>query len=498
MTYQLTRRFLLGGLGTAAIFGAAQAGAPVVSLRPVQRGEDLRKRGLGGPEDVVLRAGLSGEAAFAVADVKSGLFLETYRGEAGLPPASVAKTVTALYALDTLGPEHRFQTRLLVRGPVTDGVLEGDLILAGGGDPVLDTVGLARMAGELKAAGVREVRSAFAVYDGQLPRVASIDPDQPDHVGYNPALGGIALNFNRVHFEWKRAGSGYGVSMDARAEGYRPDVTMARMQVVNRQLPVYTYEDRDNVDRWTVASAALGNGGARWLPVRKPALYAGDVFRTLARSHGIVLAAASEIHTLPPGTRALVSQDSPPLSVILQDMLKYSNNLTAEMVGLSASVARGTRPQSLSDSADAMNRWAAETIGMMHTKLVDHSGLGDASRMTPRDLVSALVQVRKRGILRPLMKPIPIRDRNGRVVKDHPIKVDAKTGTLNFVSGLGGFMTAADGTELAFAIFSADTDIRARIRKADREVPQGAREWNRRSKRMQQVLIERWGVLYGS
>ncbi len=498
MTYPVTRRFLIGGLGAAAVYGAAQAGAPKTSLRPRQRGEDLRKRAFGGPEAVYQRAGLSGDASFAVADVKTGLMLEAYQGDRAQPPASVAKTLTTLYALDTLGSEHRYRTRIMTTGTLTNGVLKGDLILAGGGDPLLDTTTLARMAGNLKAAGVREVRGDFRVYEGALPLIASIDPEQPDHVGYNPTISGIALNFNRVHFEWKRASAGYAVSMDARAEGYRPDVSMAKMKVVNRQLPVYTYEDKNGADNWTVASKALGNGGARWLPVRKPAAYAGDVFRTLARVNGIVLPKARAMKRLPAGAAVVVTHDSAPLRVILKDMMKYSNNLTAEMVGLSATVARGRIPAGLKASAGEMNRWAAEAYGMSDTRLVDHSGLGDASRMTPQDLVAALVKVRQRGVLRPLMKPIAMRDAKGRTVKGHPIKVDAKTGTLNFVSGLGGFMTAADGTELAFAIFTADTGIRARIKKADKEVPQGAREWNRRSKRMQQALIERWGALYGS
>ncbi|MEX0283685.1 MAG: D-alanyl-D-alanine carboxypeptidase/D-alanyl-D-alanine-endopeptidase, partial [Paracoccaceae bacterium] len=313
-----------------------------------------------------------------------------------------------------------------------------------------------------------------------------------------PTISGISLNFNRVHFEWKRGSNGYAVSMDARSEGYRPDVAIAKMRVINRQLPVYTYEDKGGVDNWTVASAALGNGGSRWLPVRKPAAYAGDVFRTLARVNGIVLKAAKVTGTLPGNATVLVKHDSAPLRVILRDMMKYSNNLTAEMVGLTATVARGKRPSSLKASANEMNRWAAQAYGVNGIRLVDHSGLGDASRMTPQDLVAVLVKAHQRGSLRPLMKPIAMKDSKGRVVKGHPIKVDAKTGTLNFVSGLGGYMTAADGTQMAFAIFTADTDIRSRIKKSDREVPQGAREWNRKSKRMQQVLIERWGALYGS
>ena len=145
-----------------------------------------------------------------------------------------------------------------------------------------------------------------------------------------------------------------------------------------------------------------------------------------------------------------------------------------------------------------MNGWAKQAFGLNSISLVDHSGLGDASLLTPEDMVTAPVKIRQSGVLRPLMKPIAMQNENGRVIKSHPIKVVAKTGTLNFVSGLGGFMTAADGTELAFAIFTADRDTRARIKKANKEVPQGARAWNRRSKRMQQALIERWGTLYGN
>jgi D-alanyl-D-alanine carboxypeptidase/D-alanyl-D-alanine-endopeptidase (penicillin-binding protein 4) len=234
------------------------------------------------------------------------------------------------------------------------------------------------------------------------------------------------------------------------------------------------------------------------LPVRRPGDYAGDVFRTMARANGIVLKQAETVSDLPAGAVELVRQDSLPLREILRGMLRYSNNLTAEMVGMTASIRRtGRRPSSLKDSAQEMSLWAAQELGMANTSLVDHSGLGDASRMTARDLVGALVAVRRTDRLRPLLKAIPIRDEKGRVQKGHPIKVNAKTGTLNFVSGLGGFMTAADGTEMAFAIFAADEGTRARIKREDRERPEGAKGWNGRAKAFQQVLIARWGSLYG-
>lgn len=145
-----------------------------------------------------------------------------------------------------------------------------------------------------------------------------------------------------------------------------------------------------------------------------------------------------------------------------------------------------------------MSKWAAQRLGMTQARLVDHSGLGDGSRLAAIDMVRALVAAHHSGPLRGLMKNIPLRDARGKVNKGHPVKVKAKTGTLNFVSALAGFMTAQDGTELAFAIFSADTQRRARLSKAQRERPDGGRRWNKSSKRLQQSLIERWDALYGN
>ncbi|WP_417700761.1 D-alanyl-D-alanine carboxypeptidase/D-alanyl-D-alanine-endopeptidase [Pseudophaeobacter sp.] len=501
----LSRRFFLSSAAAALVVPAASgalANAPTTSLRPQARaGGALLQGGTGGPsvslKTLLAQSGLSGRVACAVAEVGSGKVLESEGSQDGQPPASVAKALTALYALETFGAQHRFTTRLLADGPVLGGVLKGDLILAGGGDPMLNTDHLAQMARALKNAGIREVRGGFKVWDGALPQVHSIDSEQPDHVGYSPAVSGIALNFNRVHFEWKRASKGWAVTMDARTAKYRPEVSMARMKVANRALPVYTYADRNGADSWTVASQALGKGGSRWLPVRRPADYAADVFRTMARAHGIKLEAAKSVQNLPEAT-LLAQHHSPQLDQMLKGMLKYSNNLMAEMIGMAATAKRGKRPRGLKDSANEMSHWVEARYGVSGVRLVDHSGLGDASRVTPSALLKVLVAAYKGGRLKPLLKEFPMRDSNGRVIKSHPIKVAAKTGTLNFVSGLGGFLTTPGGTVLAFAIFAADTQARARISRAERERPKGARRWNKQAKRLQQQLIERWGQSYGS
>ncbi|MGH1355237.1 MAG: D-alanyl-D-alanine carboxypeptidase/D-alanyl-D-alanine endopeptidase [Thalassovita sp.] len=446
---------------------------------------------------MITNSGLSGKVAFVVANPANGEILESFQPDTALPPASVAKAITAMYALEHLGPNHRFQTRLITTGPIQNGVLHGDLILAGGGDPTLDTDDLAKIAADMKAAGLREVRGAFLVWGGAVPYASEIDTSQPDHVGYNPALSGLSLNYNRVHFEWAKANSGWGVTLDARSERYRPEVQVATMAVVQRKVPVYTYASKNGRDAWTVASGALGKKGSRWLPVRRPDIYAGQVFRTFARAHGIALKPEKPIKTLPAGD-TLVAFNSAPLDEILRGMLKYSTNLTAEMVGMAATHARLGRRVGMRGSAKEMSRWAAQRHGMTKTKLVDHSGLGDASQVSATDMARLLLAAHKSAALTALLKKIPLRDAKGRVNKTHPVKVHAKTGTLNFVSSLAGFARRQNGPELAFVIFTADQMQRSGLTEAQRERPKGARSWNRRSKTLQQQLIERWTQHYGS
>ncbi len=494
MTYSVSRRAFLSAIGALAATPAL-AKAPLSSLRPVARGEDLARRSLPSVEELISKARLDGTVGFAVADLATGLMLEEHESSTGLPPASVAKALTASYALEMLGPDHVFGTQILVTGGVDQGIVKGDLVLAGGGDPTLDTDGLATLAARLKDAGVKEVRGRFLVWGGIMPYIAAIDPEQPDQVGYNPAVSGLSLNYNRVHFEWRRSGADYTVKMDARSERYRPDVTMARMQIVPRRAPIYTYSNGEGRDEWTVARDALGSEGSRWLPVRQPERYAGEVFQTFAGSHGIRLKAPEPVTDRPEGT-VIAQLDSAPLALILRDMLKWSTNLTAEMVGLAATAKRIGRVASLKDSAAAMNAWAKENLGLAQVALVDHSGLGDTSRIAAEDMMKTMLAVRDRLGLKPLLRDFTMRDNRRRVIQNHPIRVHAKTGTLNFVSGLAGFVDLPGGTELAFAIFAANIPRRDLLSREERERPPGASAWNVRAKTLQQALIERWGTLY--
>ena len=487
------RRVLAGLLAGAAVQGIAPlwAEAPAVSPRPMPRG--------GGPKavtaspDRLIEAAKLGAAAvaFVVMDARTGAVLEAQAADMPLPPASVAKAITALYALDRMGPGFRYRTRVLATGPVVAGIVQGDLVLAGAGDPTLQTDQLGDLAAAVAARGIRGATGRFLTWDGALPKIERIAADQPVQVGYNPAIGGLNLNFNRVYFEWKRTGSGsWGVSMDARGERFVPPVRMARVKVVARDTPLFTYQQGQTEEDWTVASTALGKGGSRWLPVRLPTRYVGDVFQTLLAAQGIKVPPAEAVDAAPTGQEVAASE-SAPLPEVLRDMLKFSTNLTAEAVGLQASGAGD-----LAGSGAAMTAWVRARYGVGNTH-VDHSGLGSASRVTAMDMARIFVAARQAGAgLQPLLRDMGMRDAKGKEIKDHPVRVMAKSGTLNFASGLAGYIVPPSGRPLVFAIFAADVARRDGLTEAERESPPGGQDWTRRARALQGQLIARWAEAY--
>lgn len=495
--FKINRRAFLSGLGVSAIASPSRGSAPVSSPLPLPRPPEIRARRHKALDVLASEAGISGKVSCAVADARTGEILESLRPVLAQPPASVTKAITALYALETLGSKHRFRTRILATGPVKNGIVQGDIALVGGNDPVLNTDDLFSLASALKGAGIRGATGRFVLHGGGLPLIEQIDPDQPAHVGYNPAVSGLVLNFNRVYFEWKRGAEGYTTTMDARSDRLRPRVSMAKIKIVDRKAPTYTYARKGGRDQWTVARAALGKGGGRWLPVRDPIAYAGEVFASLARSHGIELKPPRIETGRPPEGAVLAEHTSPELSVLLRGMLKYSTNITAEVLGLAATRARGVPATSLRASANEMSRWLADRLHTKHARFVDHSGLSDASRISAHDMVRALVNAGAEGPLAGLLKVIPVRDEAGKVIKGHPLRISAKTGTLNFVSALAGYVRAPDGRQLTFAIFSADTARRAALSKAQRERPDGGRTWTKRARRLQHRMLKRWADIFG-
>lgn len=487
----LTRRMMLAGL----LAGTAFPGRGEImdsSPRPQPRGGKpaaAAGASAGDAAALVAAAKLGGEVAYVVADARTGAVLESRQPDLALPPASVAKAVTALYALDRLGAGYRFATRVIATGPVQAGIVQGDIVLAGGADPTLQTDQLGDLVARLRQAGIQGATGRFLYWVGALPALRGIAEDQPAHVGYNAAISGLNLNFNRVHFEWKRVNGDWQVTVDARGERFRPEVGMTRVAIARREAPIFTY-NAGQVEEWTVASGALGKGGSRWLPVRDPGRYVAEVFRTLARAQGLRLEPGVRVGALP-GGRELGRVESEPLPIVLRDMLRFSTNLTAECVGLTA-----TGQRDLAASGQAMSEWVRSSFGAQMS-LRDHSGLGGASRVTAAAMVRVLVaaETEKRG-LKPILRDVGMKDDQGKVIEKHPVKVLAKSGTLNFVSGLAGHVVPPSGRELVFAIFTGDPARRDAVPIEQREGPEGGKAWNGRSRRLQGQLISRWTGLY--
>jgi serine-type D-Ala-D-Ala carboxypeptidase/endopeptidase (penicillin-binding protein 4) len=130
--------------------------------------------------------------------------------------------------------------------------------------------------------------------------------------------------------------------------------------------------------------------------------------------------------------------------------------------------------------------------------LHDHSGLGGQSRVTAAGMAAILVAAERGGRgLKPILRDVGMKDDKGKVIEGHAVKVRAKSGTLNFVSGLAGHVSPPGGRELVFAIFSGDPERRDAVPVALREEPEGASAWNKRARRLQGQLVSRWAGAYG-
>lgn len=373
---------------------------------------------------LIARHGFTPDAvAVVVEDVASGRRLIAHRATAPGLPASTLKLATAWAALEALGPDHRFVTRLWLTGSLdANGRLDGDLVLEGGSDPLLDIDGLSTLAWALRAAGVRQVAGRFVLDDSAIPRLPLINPDQPVDAGYNAGIGALSLAFNRVERRPLPGGGTFTV-------------------------PAL----RERGPAWS----RLPFDGPATVPVQDAGRHAAWVFRDLATSLGISLG-EPERAARPTGARPIAEVASRSLREIVQAMLLYSNNQVAEIVGL---VTTGAK--SLPASAAAVTRAvqaalpATDWDGFVMT---NHSGLDPAAYASVDQLLAILALAEAdHGIIALL----PAAGWSGSLesrlrAPDTAIRVWAKTGSLDFASALVGYALPIGGTPRRMALLIVD------------------------------------------
>ncbi|WP_109105718.1 D-alanyl-D-alanine carboxypeptidase [Azospirillum sp. TSO35-2] len=441
----------------------------------------------------------SAAVGFLLFDVETGGVVEARDADRPFIPASVAKLPTVVAALALLGPDHRFTTRLLGAGPLRDGVLHGDLVLQGGGDPSLATEGLLRLVEGLRAVGLRRVEGRLLYDGGPLPELPEIDAGQPWAAPYNTGVGALSLNYNRALLAWRRGADGRLApeALTVADAGRLPLDSVTALPAAAGAFPLLP----DGADRWRVAAAAAAGpeSGAVWVPVARPGLAAATLFRRLAADAGIALAPPLPGRA-PPGAAVLAALDSPPLTDLARGLLRHSNNLSAEVIGLAAARRLDPSVTTLERSAALLQGWLTQRPapdghgaagGWAGLRLANHSGLGTGSRATPRQMAALL---RAGG---PALWELLPGEEDGKAL---PAGVHAKSGTLAYVKGLAGVLTASSGRRLGFVLFIADPERRAALDAAlDRRVtatPPEARAWAVHARAVQTETLDRWVAGY--
>ncbi|WP_018076784.1 D-alanyl-D-alanine carboxypeptidase/D-alanyl-D-alanine-endopeptidase [Thiobacillus denitrificans] len=388
----------------------------------------------------------------------------SHNADAALNPASVMKLVTSFAALDRLGPEYVWATDVWADGPIVDGVLAGDLVVKGYGDPTLTLERMWLLQRELRARGVRHIRGNL-VLDLSHFEVPAMDPgafDGEPLALYNAAPGPLVANFNATTLRLKPGARDVSIVPDIAL----PGVTLISQLVLEERAACNGWKDTVTPsiaagERPTLVlrgQYARGCGEqALSLNLFEPAVTFDVIFRGLWAEAGGTLGGAT-VPGLPPDAAPLLRFASEPLADALTRLNKYSNNLMARNLFLTLGAEAYGAPATLDKGARAV-REILERRGIATAKLVLENGAG-LSRIE-RISAGALNQLLRAASHSPLSaefeSSLPIvaidgtlkRRFNGSSLAG---SAHLKTGTLRDVSALAGYVFTASGGRVSFVM----------------------------------------------
>ena len=396
-----------------------------------------------------------------------------------LMPASTMKIVTMAAAAERLGWDYTFETRLMAAGPIDGGVLDGDLVVVGSGDPsIIASAGLfAEWADRLKAAGIRTISGRLVGNDNRFDDEGLGFGWSWDDLaeGYSASIGALQYNENTVDATitpGPQPGApatvvltpaGSGIVLENRIQT-APAGTTATIGV--RRRPGTTkLELRGSVPLGFTAPP-------RVVSVENPTLFFVTALRDALMAKGIeVRGPAVDIDDLtdaPTATSAapVITYRSPPLSELGSTLMKESQNLYAETLlkTLDASPSGAAIEGGRAATKSVLQQW-----GIPPTELIqmDGSGLSRYDYLTANLLTGILAHIARNDKLRgPLEATLPIAGRDGTLagrMKNTPAEGNAraKTGSMTNVRALAGYVTTADGEPLVFAILANNFDAPA-------------------------------------
>ena len=403
-------------------------------------------------------------------------------------PASTTKLVTLAAAASGLGWDFRFETQLLADGSVNDGVLDGDLVVKGTGDPTIGGRGMSSdynpvnlftdWAKTIKAAGIHRISGRVVGDDRAIDDGATWPGSRlGDGWSWNDLAFGFAAPSGALTFHENVA----DLVIEPGTAAQRP--AMARIEQSESGLDLVSYVVTGSSDSDVVlrllrlpgqstlelrGSIPLGSDPLRrQVSVDDPTLFFLRTLRqTLIREGIEVDGDAIDIDDVDLGTATeprepgyvLSRHLSPPLSELAIDMMKRSQNLFAETIfrTLGSQTGTGTVEASRNTIGTLLSAWA---IGSDQFIIADGSGLSRYNHLTPAALVTVLEQMRSGHQSAAFEAALPVAGRDGTLAgrmggTAAEGNARAKTGTMSNVSALAGLVDTEDGETLVFAIMA--------------------------------------------
>ena len=412
--------------------------------------------------------------AVSVVDLATGGELVARDADRGMSLASTAKLLTSTAALAALGGGFRWRTAVFGAEPDDKGAIAGELYVKGHGDPMLGAAELRALAADVAARGVRAVDRLVvdgSYFDGVVDP-PHFDDQKTETAGFRAPVAsfGVARSTITVTVVADPAGAATVTldpdpGPDASIKLVNKGVTSVTAGRTRLEVGVKPRSGRLELE----VSGQIRWGEGSW-EVRKrvpdPARFAGEVFRRALIEHGVkVKARAIGSGVVPVTAKLLASHESAPLSEVVRHMNKLSDNYLAESVlkTLGAETKATPGPAAWADGRAALHAYLA-TIGMPKAgyRADNGSGLFDATEVSAKQVTTVLRAAHSDFRIGPdLIASLPVAGVDGTLAKrwhGHPAKghVRAKTGTLDKVTTLAGYL-ALDGLHpLGFAILVND------------------------------------------
>ena len=398
--------------------------------------------------------------------------LVSHRPDVPRNPASTIKLITTLAALEELGPDYEWETRVYVTGPVRAGRLDGDLVLVGSGDPYLVVEQLWRLLAAVRARGLDTVAGRLVIDNTRFSVAGEPPPGEFDGKPYRAynAPPDLLVNFNALDVVVesgggrgegvdRAAGGGSAAADPARARGGR--LRAARPPPPRLPPPRGPVAARRSLAR-AHRSGTLPARGARARRFRAPCC-PRPVSRTgwcvpSGRRWADGSRAGSWSPRFPKGRPLWRRHRSPPLSLVVRGINKFSNNVMSRNLLLTLGAERFGPPGTPDKGRRAVAAWLErKEIEASHLRIVNGAGLSRETRISVRGLGRVLLAGERSRFRPELAASLPLVSIDGTMrtrLLRHPEAARAriKTGRLDGVRAVAGYVRTRRGRTLAVAV----------------------------------------------